>query len=71
MLPLYYNLKVQTRQLPEVGYTAMDHNFRGASTGGRRPGTASGPHHRCPRGATPNPNIGVDCAWLRAEPLLG
>ena len=50
---------------------SMDHNCRGASTGGGRPGTASGPHHRCPRGATPNPNISVDCAWLRAEPLLG
>ena len=44
---------------------------RGASTGGGRQGTASGPHHRCPRGAMPNPNIDVDCAWLRAEPLLG
>ena len=47
--------------------TAMDHNCRGASTGGGRPGTASGPHHRCPRSATPNSNIGVDCAWLRVE----
>ena len=52
-------------------YMAIDHNCRRASTGGGRPGTASGPHHRCPRRATPNPNIDADCAWLRANPLLG
>ena len=44
----------------------MDFNCRGASTGKGWPGTASGPHHRCPRGATPNPNIGIDCV-----PALG